>query len=190
MARCSRSHRRGALTTLHSFRSSDGANPYAGLVQATDGNFYGTTSGGGPNGVGTIFKIGASEELSTLHYFGSDDGDFPSAGLVQATNGIFYGTTFGDGNTSDGTVFSESVGLGPFVTTLPTSRAIGQRVEILGNNLTGATSVTFNGTPATFTVVSSTEISTTVPSGATTGPDQVVTPSATLSSNVPFRVKP
>jgi uncharacterized protein (TIGR03437 family) len=92
--------------------------------------------------------------------------------------------------TSDGTVFSEDVGLGPFVATLPTSRKVGQRVAILGTDLTGATGVTFNGTSAAFTVVSGTEIATIVPNGATTGTVQVITPSGTLSSNVPFRVRP
>jgi uncharacterized protein (TIGR03437 family) len=62
-------------------------------------------------------------------------------------------------------------------------------VTILGTNLTGASSVTFNGTAATFTVVSGSEITTTVPTDATTGPVQVVTSTGgTLSSNVPFTV--
>jgi uncharacterized protein (TIGR03437 family) len=80
------------------------------------------------------------------------------------------------------------VGLGPFVETQPASRRVGKPVKILGANLTGATSVTFNGTVATFSVVSSSEITTTVPTGATTGTVQVETPGGTLSSNVPFRV--
>ena len=63
-------------------------------------------------------------------------------------------------------------------------------VKILGTNLTGATSVTFNGTSAVFKVVSSSEITTTVPAGATTGKVKVVTPHDTLSSNMPFRVVP
>jgi len=63
-------------------------------------------------------------------------------------------------------------------------------VFILGNNLTSATSVTFNGTPAKFSVVLSTEIKTTVPSGATTGKVKVTTPSGTLTSNANFRVMP
>ncbi|HEY6292268.1 MAG TPA: IPT/TIG domain-containing protein [Terriglobia bacterium] len=88
----------------------------------------------------------------------------------------------------DGTVFSLSVGLGPFVETLPTSGAVGSAVKILGNNLTGSTSVTFNGTKATFKVVSSTEITTTVPSGATTGKVKVTTLTRTLISNINFRV--
>jgi uncharacterized protein (TIGR03437 family) len=78
--------------------------------------------------------------------------------------------------------------LGAFVETLPTSGKVGAAVVILGNNLMGSTSVTFNGTAATFTVVSSTEIRTSVPSGATTGKVQVVTPKGTLTSNVKFRV--
>ena len=68
---------------------------------------------------------------------------------------------------------------------------MGAAVTILGTNLTGATSVSFNGTAATFTVVSKSEImTTTVPTGATTGPVQVVTPSGTLTSNESFQVVP
>jgi uncharacterized repeat protein (TIGR03803 family) len=86
--------------------------------------------------------------------------------LVQGIDGNFYGTTAGGGTYGDGTVFSLPVGLGPFVETLPTSGKVGAAVTILGNNLTGSTGVSFNGTAAEFTVVSSSEITTTVPSGA------------------------
>jgi len=65
---------------------------------------------------------------------------------------------------------------------------IGSSVVILGTNLTGATSVTFNGAAAEFTVVSSSEIIATVPAGATTGPVVVTTPNGTLRSNKTFRV--
>jgi uncharacterized repeat protein (TIGR03803 family) len=242
----------GELTTLHSFDSIDGANPYAGLIQASNGNFYGTTSSGGlatceffcgtifevtpagtlttvgyaanpeaglvqatdgsfygtskwgganctsgfGDGCGTVFRLTQGGRLGILYNFCSQldcaDGWWPVGGLVQATNGIFYGTTTigGSQDQDGGTAFSLATGLEPFVITLPTSRAVGQRVAILGNNLTGATSVTFNGTPATFTVVSSTEISATVPAGAATGPVQVVTPTGTLTSNVNFQVLP
>jgi uncharacterized repeat protein (TIGR03803 family) len=85
------------LTTLHSFSGSDGAYPEAGLVQASDGNFYGTTYSGG-NGLGTVFKITPSGTLTTLYRFCSQgncsDGASPYAGLIQATDGNFYGTTF------------------------------------------------------------------------------------------------
>ena len=145
-------------------------------------------------GCGTVFKITASGMLTTLHSFDGTDGANPD-GLVQATNGDLYGTKFGGRANSCapfgcGTVFSLSVGLGPFVETQPTSGAVGAAVTILGTSLTGATSVTFNGTAATFTVKSKSEITTTVPTGATTGTIKVVTPGGTLSSNVPFRVTP
>jgi uncharacterized repeat protein (TIGR03803 family) len=177
----------GTLTTLHSFDYTDGAGP-SQLVQATDGNFYGMTGGGGANNDGTVFKMTPSGTLTTLHSFDLPDGIRPYGGLVQATNGSFYGATFLGGTYGDGTVFSLSVGLGPFVETLPTSGKVDTAVIILGNNLTGSTSVTFNGTAATFEVVSSTEIKTTVPSGATTGKVQVKTPHGTLTSNVNFKV--
>jgi uncharacterized protein (TIGR03437 family) len=76
------------------------------------------------------------------------------------------------------------------VETQTTVGKVGATVKILGSDLTGATSVSFNGTAATFTVVSPSLITTTVPAGATTGKVQVVTPSGTLSSYVPFRVLP
>ena len=188
--------------TLYSFCAqsgcTDGDEPMAGLVQATNGDFYGTTSNAGTNGGGTVFKITPSGKLTTVYSFcaqsGCTDGFKPLAGLVQATNGNFYGTTFYGGNCGGtygcGTVFSLSVGLGPFVETQPTSSKVGAAVQILGTDLTGATTVPFNSTAAAFTVVSPTLIATTVPAGATTGTVQVVTPSRTLSSNMPFRVLP
>jgi uncharacterized repeat protein (TIGR03803 family) len=180
----------GTLTTLHTFDVTDGYAPQAALVQATDGNFYGTTELGGSYYAGTVFKITPSGILTTLHSFDSTDGFFPYAGLVQETDGNLYGTTYAGGADDAGTVFGLSVGLGPFVETQPTSGKVGVTVKILGTNLTGATSVTFDGTAAVFTVVSHSLITTTVPAGATTGTVQVVTPSGTLSSNVPFRVRP
>ena len=190
----------GTLTTLYSFCSqsgcTDGACPYAGLVQATDGNLYGTTYGVGGSG-STVFKITPSGTLTTLYSFSSQGftgGAYPYAGLVQDTNGKFYGTAYYGGASTNcincGTVFSLSVGLGPFVETQTTSGKVGAAVKILGSDLTGATSVSFNGTAATFTVVSRYLITTTVPADATTGKVEVVTPSRTLSSNVPFRVLP
>jgi uncharacterized protein (TIGR03437 family) len=76
------------------------------------------------------------------------------------------------------------------VKTQTTSGMVGAAVKILGTDLTGATSVSFNGTAAAFTVVEPSLITTTVPAGATSGRVQVVTPRGTLSSNVPFRVLP
>jgi uncharacterized repeat protein (TIGR03803 family) len=189
----------GTLTTLRSFctksNCADGYLSDAAMVQATDGNLYGTTVLGGANcipagGCGTIFKITTGGTLTTLHSFDVTDGENPETGLVQDTNGKFYGTTQAGGADNGGTIYSLSVGLGAFVETQTSSGKVGAAVKILGTNLTGATSVTFNGTAATFTVVSKSEITTTVPTGATTGKVQVVTPSGTLTSNVNFRVTP
>ena len=168
----------------------DGSNPEAALVQATSGDFYGTTGEGGANGDGTVFRITPSGKLTTLHSFDGTDGSNPDAALIQATNGDLYGTTEYGGAIGYGTVFSLSEGLGPFVETQPTSGKVGACVNILGTNLTGATSVSFDGTAAVFKVVSSSLIMATVPAGATTGKVQVVTPSGTLTSNVAFRVTP
>jgi len=91
----------GALNTLHSFTGgSDGGTPWAGLVQGSDGNFYGTTTYGGNTslnngrGLGTVFKITTSGALKTLHSFSGypTEGAFPEAGLVLGSDGNFYGT--------------------------------------------------------------------------------------------------
>ena len=113
------------ITTLHSFNSADGANPFAGLVQGSDGNFYGTTRYAGANnaictapmsspGCGTVFQITATGSFTTLHNFCSQsncaDGQAPNAGLVQGSNGNFYGTTVAGGAFGGGTVFEITPG--------------------------------------------------------------------------------
>jgi uncharacterized repeat protein (TIGR03803 family) len=189
----------GVLTTLHYFAGPDGLSPSGALIQGTDGNLYGTTSGGGPAnsscyfGCGAIFQITPRGKFTTLHTFDGLDGRYPYVALVQATDGNFYGTTYTGGTSTActggcGTVFQLSMGLSPFVETVPTASCRGRRVKILGTDLTGATSVTFNGVEATFTIVSPTEITTTVPAGATTGEVKVVTTEGALSANVTFRV--
>ena len=103
----------GALTTLWSFCSlpdcSDGAYPEAALVQGIDSNFYGTTSGGGTNNAGTVFKITPAGALTPLWQFCSlpdcTDGAYPYAALFQAADGNFYGTTEYGGTNDDGTIF-------------------------------------------------------------------------------------
>jgi len=181
--------------------NSIGAYP-DGLIQATDGYLYGTDYYGGLYGYGVLFKMTLGGGLTPLYNFcpgfPCTGGAYTDGALVEHTNGTLYGATYGGGSsgfcstgagTGCGTVFSMSVGLGPFVKTLPTSGKIGTVVTILGTGLSGTTSVTFHGTASPFTVNSTgTAISTTVPTGATTGTVQVVTPSGTLSSNLPFRV--
>jgi uncharacterized repeat protein (TIGR03803 family) len=178
----------GTLTTLHSFDITDGAYPQAGLVQATDGDLYGTTLEGGANGLGTVFKITPSGTLTTLHSFVSPDGD-PYAGLIQATDGNFYGTTLGDNG--DGTIFSLSMGLKAFLEIQSTSGKEGAKVGMLGQGFSSSSVVKFGGTKATTIVLSGTTyITATVPPGALTGSVTVATGSTTLTSTKNFNVTP
>jgi uncharacterized protein (TIGR03437 family) len=97
----------GVLTTLYAFSGSDGQYPSAGLIQATDGNFYGTTQEGGTSGNGTVFRLTPSGVLTSLYSFGSaaNDGMYPVADLLQAGDGNFYGTTTQGGAYFFGTLF-------------------------------------------------------------------------------------
>ncbi len=93
----------GKLTTLHAFCATknqnnyclDGAPPYSALVEGTDGNLYGTTTFGGDNNEGTIYRITQKGVFTTLHNIGDngDLGEYPKAALVQGADGNFYGTT-------------------------------------------------------------------------------------------------
>jgi uncharacterized repeat protein (TIGR03803 family) len=103
------------VTTLHNFDLADGYGPTGGLVQYSNGDFYGTTSGGGAFGFGTVFKISPTGTFRfTLVYsfclLGCLDGAEPVAGLVLANDGNFYGTTWHGGQNSYGTVFKMSPG--------------------------------------------------------------------------------
>jgi uncharacterized repeat protein (TIGR03803 family) len=185
----------GALTTVYSFCAKtgcpDGSGP-TGIMQATNGTFYGVTTSGGTYSSGTIFKIPASGKLSTVHDFCEQadcaDGSDPIGVPMQGTNGLIYGTTFTGGPNNLGTVYSLSQGIHPFVTSLSNSGSAGQGIVIIGNDLKNTRSVSFNGTPASFTEVAPTDINATVPVGATSGYITLVTPNGTFQSSQPFTV--
>jgi uncharacterized repeat protein (TIGR03803 family) len=174
---------------LHSFDGIDGEGPQSAVTLANDGNLYGTTTNGSNDG--NIYQITPAGTYTSLYSFCTNSvcSAYDAAyGLLQGTNGIFYGATADGGTHNEGVVYSFSNNLGPLVKTVPTAAKIGARVIILGNGLTGTTSVTFNGVPANFTVQSDTYITATVPAGATTGIVSVVTPAGTLNSNPQFMV--
>jgi uncharacterized repeat protein (TIGR03803 family) len=104
---------RGAYTLLHSFSGgTDGSSPAAALIQAADGNFYGTTASGGTSDLGTVFRMTPAGTVTVLHAFvgGKTDGAKPQAALIQATDGNFYGTTSSGGPSDNGTVFQMTPG--------------------------------------------------------------------------------
>jgi uncharacterized repeat protein (TIGR03803 family) len=108
----------GQFKPLYSFTGlSDGAFPYSGLVQGSDGNFYGTAYSRGTYGVGTIFQMTTNGNLTPLISFsgtnGLSPGINPQGALVQGTDGNFYGTTYSGGAYNDGTVFRLSLPLPP-----------------------------------------------------------------------------
>ena len=171
---------RGRFETAYQFTGIH-TNPIVGLFPASDGALYGTMEQGATCGTGQIYSIGQTDVFTTVYDGGCQIGGYNDA-IVQTTSGKLYGTY-------SNAVFSLDLGLGPFVAFVIPTGKVGQTAQILGQRLTGATSVTFNGIPATsFRVVSDTYVTAVVPSGATTGPVVVTTPSGTLTSNVSFRI--
>lgn len=95
----------GVFTNLITFNNDNGANPYAGLVQGGDGNFYGTTYNGGTANAGTVFQMTPAGILNTLVSFNNDNGANPYGALVPAPDGTLYGTTELGGANDYGTIF-------------------------------------------------------------------------------------
>jgi uncharacterized repeat protein (TIGR03803 family) len=183
----------GTFTLLHSFATvTEGYEPTDGLIQASDGNFYGTTFGGGTFGEGNIFEMNSAGAPTTLHSFsggdGGSDGNQPFGGLTQHTSGVLFGTTGGVSSGGVGTVFSLNQGLAAFVKAVPGFGRVGAKVTILGTNIGSATEVTFGSVKATITANTSTSITTTVPTGAKTGKVKVFSPGCNCSTLVSFVV--
>jgi uncharacterized repeat protein (TIGR03803 family) len=191
----------GKLKVLYKFHGGvAGGNPYAGLVQATDGNFYGVNSAGGKNSFGNIFKITPTGGYTNLYNFDKTSGASPEITLLQHTSGILYGDTSsgGTGNMSGcsvgqcGVFYSWSASSLPaFVSLLPYSGQVGKTIGILGQGFSSSSVVQFGGVQATSIKLTGTNfISATVPTGALTGSVTVTTGTTTLTSNKQFRVTP
>ncbi len=185
----------GDFRTIYEFGADGPSDPAPAMVLASDGNLYGATAHDARSercadgGCGTLFRLTPDGELTTLYVFTADsDGQRASGGLMQATDGNIYGVSDNGGTTGDGSVFRLSLGLKPFVKTLPHAGSAGTVVEILGTNLTNATNVSFDGIPTSFTVVSGSEISAIVPAGASTARVVVALPDSELLSAEVFVV--
>jgi uncharacterized protein (TIGR03437 family) len=107
----------GTLTALYSFTHNDGITIEGALIQATDGNFYGTNTLNGANNEGTVFRITPNGSLTTLYSFGSSptDGSYPNGALVQGTDGNLYGMNETGGANGYGAIFKVTPG-GTFTT--------------------------------------------------------------------------
>jgi uncharacterized repeat protein (TIGR03803 family) len=137
----------GGFTVLHTFTGTapDGAQPFGEMILARDGNFYGTTSGGGAGGIGTIFKLTPAGVLTTVYNFPNEGttGAQPKGTLLEGSDGNFYGTTPGGNFSGAGTVFRLNISpngvqektLGNISTRLPTGT--GDNVLIGGFIVTG-----------------------------------------------------
>ena len=183
----------GVFSVLHNLNgATDGRNSEAGLMQASDGNLYGTTFTGGTLGGGTIFKITTTGVFTVVHTFdisNVSNGENPASNLGQHTNGLLYGDTHG-GPGSNGVFYSLNIGTAPFAKLALTSAKAGTSVGIFGQGFLTATGVTFGGVPGTFTAAGDNYMTATVPTGAKTGPVVVLIPSGNLTSSATFKVTP
>jgi uncharacterized repeat protein (TIGR03803 family) len=103
----------GAITLLHSFDGTHGAGSYAPLIEASDGNFYGTTVNGGQYGNGVVFEMSPAGVVTDLHDFDPNtEGGEPFSALIEGTNGVLYGTPAYGGTYNVGTIYSIPLGGG------------------------------------------------------------------------------
>ena len=183
----------GKETILYRFSSTDyAAHPTTPLIQATDGNFYGTNAGCAEftcGGVNDLFKITPSGTLTVLEQFTGSNGLYPYWPLTQDTNGALYGLAQQGGPANGGVLFTEKIGAKPFINLMSTSGKVGSKVGILGQGFSKSSVVTFGGVQATtFTLEGTTYISATVPAGAIDGKVTVTTGSTELISPQTFIV--
>jgi uncharacterized repeat protein (TIGR03803 family) len=179
----------GQLHTLASFPAAI-SSPRS-LMQAADGNLYGTTV------YNQIFRYNLTTHVITLVYqmdVGGSQGHCACI-LVEGMDGKLYGAAPNGGNYPGmGAVFSLDIGLpkpSPVVSGLyPPSGGDGQKVVLWGNYLLGATSVSFNGNPAQYIAVTSTQsVYATVPPTATSGPVTITTPNGSFTTTTSFTVE-
>jgi len=187
----------GSLTVIHNFpvgSQTDGSDPIAGLLFASNGFFYGTTFSGGSGGYGDLFQINANgQSYVDIYDFQNTFGSNPSSNLVQHTNGFVYGMATHGGLNGDGVLFSLALNLGATVKPVLSSGRVGGTVEVLGSGFLAVTGITFGGiaaSPTSIKVISDTYLTVAVPPGARNGPLTVYTSTGSMSSMTPFTVLP
>lgn len=207
----------GVFTTLHTFSSSDGAYPQSSLSLRTDGVFYGDTFGGGFYGQGVFYSLntGLQPFVSLVTTSGKEGAKIGILGQGFSRSSVvkFGGVATASITLSGSTYISATVPAGALtgsvtVTTgsstlisaqtfkvkptllsfSPGSGSVGSAVIITGTAFTQTTKVTFNGSSATFTVNSDSQITATVPTGATTGKITVTTKGGSATSATSFTV--
>jgi len=186
----------GTITNLHSFDYSSvsvvqGAFPYAGLVQGSDGNFYGVTAQGGNSDLaGVLFRVTPDGEYTVQARFDpTTTGGRPTATPFVHTNGRIYGLS-GEGGPNDyGTVYGLDVGAPSFIRAVPGTAKVGQTIGLLGA-VRGATAVNFNGLDAALSGTAANYLTAVVPAGAATGLIEVMTPAGTAQTLKPFLQRP
>jgi len=185
----------GQITYLHDFSqiADGGDHPTFQLTQGSDGNLYAPTNGCASNGCGTanLFRLTLKGDYTTQYVFPppcTNCEAIPSSPLFQAPGGGFFGLTQfgGPSNVDSGTFYRLTVGAPQLVALQSPIGAPGYSLGILGRGFKGATAVAFNGVPASYTVVSDTYLTATVPAGATAGFVSVTEPAATLQSAIVF----
>jgi uncharacterized repeat protein (TIGR03803 family) len=185
----------GAITVLHRFAFFDGRQPESGLTEATDGMLLGTTYQGGDGcfflelslGCGVGYRI-AQSGSNFEKFYDFDYGDtFPQAGFALADSGLMYGAAIYDGlrgsDAGDGALLRVDPTPTTIVSFAPPSGPVGTPVTLTGSNFTPVTAVAFNGIAATFTIDTPTQITTTVPAGASSGPITVTAPNGVAASS-------
>jgi uncharacterized repeat protein (TIGR03803 family) len=182
--------RAGNISILYKFAlPNTGIYPQGGFVQGTDGYLYGGLLIYSSAMTGSLFRISLNGQYQQLYNFTSAMGEDVGVALLQDTNGLFYGSAEYGGAYGFGAIYSLDMHLAPFITFVRPTGKIGQSAQILGQDLTGTTEVTFNGKAATsFAVTSDTFMTAVIPSGATTGKVVVNAPTGPLTSNVNFRI--
>jgi len=174
----------GAATSSAIFTVNSTAAPTISSFSPGSGVVGTTVTLSGTNVTGT--KTVSFNGTTTVNFKGISDTQLAVVVPVGATTGRITLTNT-VGSVTSSTAFTVKPKIMSFS---PTSGSVGTAVTITGYNFTGATSVTFNGTAATFTVASNTQITTSVPSGATTGPINVTAPQGSWTTSSSFTVNP